>query len=136
VDAVLVDAGPLIAILDKSDRLHEDAVDTLRTIRDPLITVWPAFAEAMYLLGDSWPAQEALWNMLLSSGVQLAHLSDTDARRMKELMKKYREQPMDLADAGLVRVAEREGYRRIFTFDRHFRTYRVARGGALSVIPG
>lgn len=136
MDAVLVDAGPLIAILDKSDRWHERAVETLQSIHDPLITVWPAFAEAMYLLADSWPAQAALWDMLLSTGVRVAHLDDTDARRMKELMKKYRDQPMDLADAGLVRVAEREGYRRIFTFDRHFRTYRVARGAALSIIPG
>ncbi len=135
MDAVLVDAGPLIAILDKSDRFHEQALEVLRSIHDPLMTVWPAFAEAMYLLGDSFQSQAALWDMVLSAGVRLASLDETDAKRMKELMRKYRDQPMDLADAALVRVAEREGYRRIFTFDRHFRTYRVGRGAVLSVIP-
>jgi hypothetical protein len=61
---VLVDAGPLVALLDKGDPEHDACVVALKAIRDPLVTVWPAFAEAMCLLGQSWVAQKALWSRL------------------------------------------------------------------------
>jgi hypothetical protein len=60
----------------------------------------------------------------------MAPLDDTDAPRMRELMEKYRDLPMDLADAALVRVAERDSLTRIFTIDRrHFSVYRPGRRG-------
>ena len=82
---------------------------------EPLGTVWPAIAEAMHLLSFSWRAQDALWEMIQSGAVQILLLGIDDIPRMRELMHKYRDLPMDLADAGLVRVAERERLRRIFT---------------------
>jgi predicted nucleic acid-binding protein len=55
---------------------------------------------------------------------------------MRELMRKYRDLPMDLTDAGLVRVAERERLRRIFTLDRRdFQVYRPSRIGRFAIIP-
>jgi len=55
---------------------------------------------------------------------------------MRELMRKYRDVPMDLADAALVRVAEREKLRQVFTLDRRdFEVYRPARMGRFSIIP-
>lgn len=58
----------------------------------------------------------------------MATLDESDAPRLRELMEKYRDLPMDLADAALVRVAERESLMRIFTLDRtHFTVYRAAR---------
>src|SRR4030095_10119301 len=65
VRAVLVDAGPLVALLDRSDPDHQTCRSALTAVRDPLATVWPAVTEAMYLLGRvSWPAQDALWELL------------------------------------------------------------------------
>jgi len=136
VPAVLVDAGPLVALLDRSDPHHGACVDTLRSIRDPLVTVWPAFTEAMYLLRVLWEAQDALWEMVESGALRILVLDEGDVSRMKELMRKYRDLPMDLADAALVRVAEREKLRRIFTLDRRdFQVYRPARVGRFSVLP-
>jgi predicted nucleic acid-binding protein len=132
---VLVDAGPLVAILDRGDRDHEWCVTALKTLRDPLVTVWPALTEAMYLLGGSWEAQRALWSRLETDALALAPLDETDAPRMRELMEKYRDLPMDLADAALVRVAERESLTDIFTLDRrHFSLYRPGRRRRFSIV--
>ncbi len=134
--AVLVDAGPLVALLDGADARHAACVDALRAIRDPLVTVWPAFTEAMYLLGFSSRAQDALWEMVDGEALALAALDRHDASRMQALMRKYRDLPMDLADAALVRVAEREKLQHIFTLDRkHFRVYRPAGVGRFSILP-
>jgi predicted nucleic acid-binding protein len=136
VPAVLVDAGPLVALVDQGDAHHAACVDALKAIQDPLITVWPAFAEAMYLLGFSWRAQSALWEMVEGEGIALASLGREDAPRMHVLMRKYRDLPMDLADAALVRVAEREKLPRIFTLDRrHFRVYRPTGISRFSILP-
>jgi hypothetical protein len=74
--------------------------------------------EAMYLLGFSPEAQDALWRLLERDAVKILPLDAADAPRMRELMRKYRDLPMDLADAALVRVAERERISRVFTIDR------------------
>jgi uncharacterized protein len=135
VRAVLVDAGPLVALLDRGDGHHGECLEALRRIDDPLITVWPAFTEAMYLLNFSWPAQLALWDMVEAEALTLAPLDELDVPRLRSLMTKYRGLPMDLADAALVRVAEREKLSRIFTLDRrHFRLYRPAGIGQFSLL--
>ena len=134
--AVLVDAGPLVALLDRSDPDHASCEDVFKSIYEPLVTVWPAFTEAMYLLRFSWQAQNGLWEMVETGAVQILPLELDDAPRMRTLMRKYRDLPMDLADAALVRVAEREKLRRIFTLDRRdFEIYRPARLGRFSILP-
>ena len=132
---VLVDAGPFVALIDRRDEHHTRCVDALRAISDPLITVWPAVVEAMYLLGTC-TEQATLWAMIEAGPVALAPLDDEDVPRLRELMAKYRDLPMDLADAALVHVAERDGYRRIFTLDRRdFEVYRVAGRERLTIVP-
>jgi uncharacterized protein len=136
VRGVLVDAGPLIALIEPTDRNHGRCVAALKTLTDPLLTVWPAFTEAMYLLSASDGSQRALWGMIESGGLDYATLTADDAPRMRELMEAYRDQPMDLADAALVRIAERENLRQIFTLDRrHFEVYRIKRRGRFIVLP-
>ena len=133
---VLVDAGPLVALLDRGDDRHEEAVAALRRIRDPLFTVWPVVTEAMYFLSESWRGQAALWELLTSGTIALASLGEDDLKRMSALMAKYKDLPMDLADAALVRVAERDRIRYVFTFDqRDFRAYRPQGIGRLAVVP-
>lgn len=134
--AVLVDAGPLVALLDRSDDHHALIGESLKAIREPLVSVWPAIVEAMYLLSFSWPAQKALWEMLETEAVHLLPIDASDVLRMKQLMEKYLDLPMDLADAALVRVAEREGIRRVLTLDqRDFAVYRLPRRGAFTLLP-
>ncbi len=134
--AVLVDAGPLIALLEPTDRNHARCVEALEAITDPLVTVWPAFTEAMYLLGGSARSQEALWSIVEAGGLDFALLTPDDAPALRALMQAYRDQPMDLADAALVAVAEREGLQQIFTLDRrHFEVYRIRKRTRFKILP-
>jgi uncharacterized protein len=133
---VLVDAGPLVALVDRSDPYHRRCATALDRIRDPLLTVWPAFTEAMHLLRYDARDQRALWDVVGAGALTFAGLAADDCPRMRELMWQYRDLPMDLADAALVRVAEREGLRRIFTVDRHdFEIYRPHRFGRFEILP-
>jgi uncharacterized protein len=133
---VLVDAGPLIALIHADDQHHRRCVAAFQQVTEPLGTVWPVLTEAMYLLSFFWKAQEALWEMLDRGVIQLLPLAGEDMSRMRELMKKYKDLPMDLADAALVAVAEREKIRRIFTLDRRdFEVYRPTRLGRFLLLP-
>jgi len=123
---ILVDAGPLVALVDADDQYHSRCVAALETFREPMATVWLPLTEAMYLLAEQPRAQEALWEMVERGALQLLALDAGDAPRIRELMRKYANRPMDLADAALLRVAEREGIRKIFTVDRgDFSVYRL-----------
>jgi len=90
----------------------------------------------MCLLAGSWLGQKGLWSRLETQALALAPLDPGDAPRMRELMEKYRDLPMDLADAALVRVAERESLTEIFTLDRkHFSIYRPGRRRRFAIVP-
>lgn len=90
----------------------------------------------MYLLSFSWQAQKSLWEIFETGTVQLLPLEEEDIAPIKNLMEKYRDLPMDLADAALVRVAEREGHRQVLTLDqRDFNVYRLPRKGRFTLLP-
>ena len=134
--AVLVDTGPLVALLDRSDPYHLSCQETFSSLNDTLVTVWAVVTEVISMLRGYWQAQDALWEMIQSGAVQILALGSDDIPRIRELMHKYRDLPMDLADGALVRVAERERLRRIFTLDRRdFQVYRPARLGRFAIIP-
>ena len=134
---LLVDAGPLVAILHRGDAAHERCVTALSTLRGPLLTTWPAFTEAMYLLGalDGWRGQELLWRLIKRGSLRIEEASPAAVERMPDLMERYADLPMDLADASLVALAEERSLRRIFTLDHHFRVYRLPRGRTFEVVP-
>jgi hypothetical protein len=133
---ILVDAGPLVALVDADDQHHDSCVRALKGIREPLGTIWPAWTEAMYLLSDLPKAQDALWETLARRTFKILVLDASDSPRMRELMAKYADRPMDFADAALVRVAEREGLRKIFTVDREdFSVYRIHGRTSFQILP-
>ena len=133
---MLVDAGPLVAVVDSGDQHHRKCVAALREIREPLATVWPALTEAMYLLLDLPLGQEAVWEMVERKVVKILPLDAGDVPRIRELMGKYADLPMDLADAALVRVAERDGLDTVFTVDRRdFDLYRISGRKRFRVVP-
>jgi predicted nucleic acid-binding protein len=132
---ILTDAGPLVALVDGGEPDHEQCVNTLAKLRGPMLTTWPAFTEAMYLLGDAagWQAQEVLWRLQQRGDLVVEMPARLD--RAAELMGRYRDLPMNLADATLVALAEERGLGTIFSLDRDFTVYRLARGKPFKVVP-
>jgi predicted nucleic acid-binding protein len=125
-----------VALIHADDRHHASCRDALERIREPLITVWPVITEGMSLLDFSAEAQDALWRLLERDAVKILSLDAGDVPRMRELMRKYRDLPIDLADAALVRAAERERISRVFTIDRRdFEVYRPRGIRRFTILP-
>lgn len=133
---VLVDAGPLVAILNRRDRHHRTCADVMKRVRRPLLSTWMPVTEAMYLLDFSVAAQGALLEMIERGALEILELVREDLPAMQRLMRKYEDQPMDFADASLVQVANRLGLREVFTLDRRdFGVYRLGKGRSFRILP-
>ena len=135
--AVLVDTGPLVALLDPSDRARLACRKELdRLDRFELVTTEAVVTEASYLLDFSVEAQSGLQLLLASGRPRIEPITARDRDRIAELLTKYRDQPMDYADATLVVAAERLGCHLVFTLDRRdFSIYRLGRK-RFELIPG
>ncbi|HEY2157341.1 MAG TPA: PIN domain-containing protein [Isosphaeraceae bacterium] len=134
----LCDTGPLVAIGNRNDPDHAGCLAAAATLpKGPLLTTWPCFTEAMYLVSrmGGYPEQVKLWRLRDAGRLILHDPAPAEVDRMAELMDKYRDLPMDLADASVIAAAERLGLGRVFTLDRHFHAYRLADGSALTVVP-
>ena len=104
---------------------------------EPMLTTWPCFTEAMYLLGAAGGhhCQSFLWKLVEDGHLKLHDMTAAEMKRMNELMRKYQDTPMDMADASLVVLADSMSLKQIFTIDSDFYIYRLADGSKLEVIP-
>ena len=135
VEQALCDTGPVVALADRSDRQHEACVRAFEVFGGNLVTSWPVISEAFYLLPYR-DEREFLWKIILSRGIEVADLLFEDLARVKSLMKQYSDQPMDLADASLVVLAERFKLRKVLTLDRrHFGVYRPRHTSYFELFP-
>ena len=133
----LCDAGPLIAIIDADEPDHNACLAALDELVLPLVTTWPAFTEAMYLLGQAGGirGQGALWSLVHTNRLVVADLSTKAIERSAQLMDKYADRPMDLADATLVALAEEQGHHKVFSLDSDFHIYRIRGRQRFDVVP-
>lgn len=126
---ILVDTGPLVALFDPADGSHARCVRVLQSIDEPLATTIPVLTEAFHLLTPASTGAQRLMDFVSESGLTVWPFDDRLLGRSFELMSQYADQPMDLADASLVGLAETERLNKIFTIDRNdFATYRIKRG--------
>jgi predicted nucleic acid-binding protein len=134
---ILVDAGPLVAWVDASDPHHARCVLALKGLEEPMATVLPAVAEALVALRDQPKGPGAVLEIIRRGAVRLAEVGAEDLPRIQELMSRYRDRGMDLTDAALVRVAERDGCVRVLTLDRGaFEAYRIGGRKRFRILPG
>ena len=120
----IADTGALVALLDRADSHHEWAVECFKTLRPPLITCESVLAETSHLLADLPPSLDALIRLHGDGILQVDFDFETQASIIWRLVKKYRDVPMDFADACLVRMTETQERSTVLTTDSHFRIYR------------
>ena len=133
---VLVDTGPLVAILSPRDEYHEACVATLRNLSGPLFSCWPVITEAAWLL-RKWPrAVQQLLRNIDGELFELLPLAGSEGNEVSALMKRYEEIRPQLADASLIYLANREQIDTIFTLDRRdFSIYRSGRRRPFRILP-
>jgi hypothetical protein len=123
---ILLDTGAFVALLDRSEATHKRCLDFFSSFRGTVYTSEPVLTETLYLLGPSSKAQRACIDFILKGGATLAPQSSTSLVRASLLIEKYRDIPMDFADATLVVLAEEAGINEVFTLDkRGFEVYRI-----------
>jgi predicted nucleic acid-binding protein len=124
---MLCDAGPLLSLIDKKQPKHEPCRKIIRKLAKPLTTTWACFSEAMYLAyrQGGWIMQKQLGKLLLEGLLTIYEIRQEDYSRLFELIEKYKDCPMDLADATLVLASERLGVSDILTLDSDFYVYLI-----------
>ncbi len=132
---ILADTGPLVALLDSRDDDHGACVAAARELQGLLVTTWPVLTEAMFLLAPDNAAQDGLLGKVESGAIWIGMLDATDVAPLRALLHKYRDLPMDLADATLVHIGNRERIDTVFTLDSDFSVYRLRGGRTFSIIP-
>ena len=122
--AAIVDTGPLVAFLDRSERHHGWTVKQIHELEAPLLTCEPVLAEAMFLVSGLTKAQEAMFDMLAKGALRIAFQVGEHLEPLRALHRKYRDRPISLADACVVRMAELFDRHSVFTLDADFSVYR------------
>ncbi|MDZ4789209.1 MAG: PIN domain-containing protein [Blastochloris sp.] len=120
----IVDTGALVALLDRGDFHHTWAVQTFKTLRPPLLTCESVLAETFHLLADLPASCEALIRLHREEIVKIDFHLELQAKDIWKLLKKYQYQPMDFADACLVRMTEVFSDAVVWTVDSDFKHYR------------
>ncbi|MCE2893463.1 MAG: PIN domain-containing protein [Flammeovirgaceae bacterium] len=132
MQSTLVDAGPLIALFDKSDSYHTRAVSFLKQSQGFLITTWPVITEVSQMLDFSTKTQINFLKWINRGGLQIFDLEFYHLIRMIELSEKFTDVPMDLADATLIVASEAKGISKIASIDSDFYVYRDIRNKYLT----
>jgi len=129
---VLVDTGPLVALMNRRDRHHQRFVEYLKFFQGQLVTTWPVLTEVTHHV----PVGKGVEIMALvrDGALEVIDLGNA-GERVHDLMKKYADRPMDLADASLVWAAEHTGIEQVMTIDSDFAVFRLANGHRLQVLP-
>ena len=126
---ILVDTGPLVALFDPKDGQHQRCLNALKVMREPIRTTVPVLTEAFHMLGPGTVGSDRLREFVLKAGLSVWWFDPATLSRAFELMDRYSDHPMDLADASLIVAAEALGTRKVFTLDRRdFEGYRIRRG--------
>ena len=122
----ILDTGPWVALIDRSESKHSICVQWLKNYSGRLYSTEAVLTEVLYLLNFSVKAQSAAIDFVLKSVVEIIPSSVASLKKAKDLIKKYLDLPMDYADATLVCLAIDTGIRDIITFDeKDFNIYRV-----------
>lgn len=120
----VLDTGPLVSFLASGLQHHRWAVEQWKQLRPPLLTCEPVLTEAAFLLKREGRDADPLFALLERRIVAIGISVEEQQSDLRALMRRYRNRPMSLADACLVRLSEMHGAAEVLTLDSDFRIYR------------
>ena len=133
---LLLDTGAFVALVDRSERRHADCVAVLDQWSGAIVTTEAVLTETLHLLGPNWRSQKVGLEFVLRGAFLLVPPSQASLKRVSVLMEKYRNVPMDYADATLVALGEELSTDLVFTLDRRgFSAYRLNQRKAFQLVP-
>jgi predicted nucleic acid-binding protein len=133
VPSVLLDAGALVAILNRNDHFHTEVTELLKEHQGAILTTWPVVAEACALVRARDQVRVLDW--IIGAGIEVVSIDD-GADFIRNVMTAYRDLPCDFADASIVYAAWKSRVRDVLTIDKHFLVYRLPDRSRFKVIPG
>ena len=122
--AGLLDTGPVVSLLAAGTQHHQWAVEEWKRLRPPLLTCEPVLTEAAFLLKREGRDADALFALLDRGVIRIGLSIQNQQADLRTLMRRYRNRPMSLADACLVRLSEIHAAAQVITLDNDFRIYR------------
>ena len=133
---VLIDTGAILALIDKSDDWHVVCTSIFSGLPLPLLTSEAVLTELFHMAGENQAKKESAWKLLRTGVIVLATIEHSELQHIDALMARYRDRPMDFADATLVYLAQRESLEVIFTVDQtDFSIYRIGGKRRFEIIP-
>jgi predicted nucleic acid-binding protein len=121
---VILDTGPLVALIDARDDHHQWAASQWAQITPPLLTCESVVSEACFLLDQTRAGSAAVFEMMVRGAIAIEFHLEDHVDEVRRLRRKYGDVPMSVADAAVVRMAEMFGRSAVFTVDADFRIYR------------
>ena len=133
---VIIDTGPWVALIDRSQSRHTECVQWLKNFSGRLYSTEAVLTEVLYILNFSITAQCAALDFVLESVVEIVPSNTESLKKTKNLMKKYADLPMDFADATIVCLATQTGMQNIVTFDKKdFAIYKLPKKKSFTIMP-
>lgn len=132
---VLLDTGVIVALLDRSEKRHKACAAAVQEVEAPLITCEAVIAESCYLLRSLAGASEAVVANVAAGIFQIPFQLSQEAAAVQQVLRKYRDRRIDLADSCLIHLADEFGTGDILTLDGDFSIYRWGRNKAFRVLP-
>ncbi|MEX2344298.1 MAG: PIN domain-containing protein [Balneolaceae bacterium] len=131
MENALIDAGPVIALFDRSDQYHLKVLNFLRDYRGRLISTWPVLTEICYMLDFNIETQLDFLDWVHKGGIEIHNLEQWQIRGIRDRIVKYADLPADFADASLLQTAETRNIKNIITIDGDFNVYRLGKNKTL-----
>jgi predicted nucleic acid-binding protein len=137
VTRIVIDTGPIVALLNRRDRHHAWTREVLDTIEPPIYTCEAVVSEACFLLRRLTDGQDAVFELLASGVLKVDFRMRSEIDALRSLMRKFANVPMSFTDACLVRMTELDAESLIVTLDSDFRVYRRNRRQVIpTIMPG
>ena len=132
--AAIVDTGPLVAFFDRAERHHGWVSARIEELDAPLLVCEPVLAETMYLLARHARAHDAMFDLLQNGALSVVFRIDEHIGALRKLLQKYRDTPISLAGACVVRMSEIHDGHAVLTLDSDFLIYRKHGRAPLALI--